>query len=94
MNKYLFSTITKINKFIHTHAGIKREIREITTIQQTLLILWNPITDLPTRVHLRRGTPERADLVELGNRHRVLDPVKELFVGDNPDYLIGLKGRS
>jgi hypothetical protein len=89
----MFSTITKTEN-INAYAGIKREIREITTIQQALLILWNPIADLPTRVHLRRSTPERADLVELGDWHRVLDPVKELFVGDNPDCLIGLKERS
>jgi len=48
--------------------------------QQPLLVLRNAITDLFRRGNFWRGALEGRNVVELGSRNRILDPIEKLFV--------------
>ena len=74
-----------LHRQVGTHASKEGEIREIAAIQQTVLILRDPIADLLGGADLRGGTFQGFDLIELADRHGMLDPVEELLVGNDPN---------
>lgn len=50
-----------------------------------VLVLGYTVTDLGVGIYLRRGALERSDLIQLGYGNRVLDPIKELLGGNDPN---------
>jgi hypothetical protein len=54
--------------------------------KQACLVLGHTVAYLEVGINLRSGALERCNLIQLRDRDRILDPIKELLVGDNPNW--------
>jgi len=77
----------------HSRASVASEeweIREIAVAQQTILILRDSVADMLGGADLWGATFQGLDLIQLADWYRMPNPIKELFVGNDPDILLCL----